>query len=204
MEHIGDELGINAQPSPTVSVSSGDESSHVKTSSEKQSSPKPNEDRFRKRKFLSTSIRSFFEKGPSKTTASAFPICSTSTEGSSSVLPVNREVKQWKDPVQERDKKRCRVAEKTRRARGSKSDTTKRTERVLKKIVDAQASRTGADLVVKEGRQSVVAEVMRMLKPQKTRKVIDESGHERTLQTSSQNFFHGEITATGKRKIFCR
>jgi hypothetical protein len=53
LEQIGDELGINTQ---STSNHSDDENSHVEISSDKEVSPKPNEDRFRNWKFQSTSI----------------------------------------------------------------------------------------------------------------------------------------------------
>ena len=78
---------------------------------------------------------------------------SNSTDGSNSNL--NRVVKRWNDPQLERRKERRAKAEKERRARGTKSDSMKGTERVVEKIVQAEAERTGANLAV-EARESLL------------------------------------------------
>ena len=141
----------------------------------------------------------YFKKQP-KTSGPHSPMVSNSTDGSNSNL--NRVVKRWNDPQLERRKERRAKAEKERRARGTKSDSMKRTERVVEKIVQAEAERTGANLAVEAGRKSVVTEVMSMLKPQKKKpdKSTDDFGREQSLKPLSQNLYYGDLTATGKRK----
>ncbi len=107
MEHIGNELGINSQPTSNISVSSDSDNDHVENPPDREVSSKLTKDRFRKRKFQSTSINNFFHKQP-RTPASDSQIFPVSTEGSS-YIP-KRQVKQWKDPQMERDKKRRKLA----------------------------------------------------------------------------------------------
>ena len=126
--------------------------------------PRPGLDQFCKRKFQDTSITEFFKKQP-KTSGADSPMVSNSTDGSNSDL--NRVVKRWNDPQLKRRKESRAKADKERRARGTKSDSMKRTERVVEKIVQSKAERTGANLAVEAGRKSVVAEVMSMLQTRK-------------------------------------
>ena len=99
-------------------------------------------------------MQDFFAKRP-KPASSHLPsvIIANDEETSQKVT------RQWTDPVRQKDKERRRLAQKKRRE-NQRSDTTKRTGRVVGKFIDCQAARTGADMTKAEGRAAVPKNVM--------------------------------------------
>ena len=77
-EHIGESIGIDC---PSVPNSSDGESGSQDVIICEETSSKPKEDLFRKRKLEDTSITKFFKKQP-KTSGPDSPMVSNSTDGS--------------------------------------------------------------------------------------------------------------------------
>ena len=198
VEHLGNDLGIGDE---SVSSKSSDEETQDTSQSSKEAGAStasaPEKDRFKKHTYQTTTMQDYFTKRPKPASPPVTSLHVVNEEETS-----QRITKLWTDPAKQRDKERRRNAEKKRRE-FQRSETSKRTERVLGKIVDCQAARTGAIMTEAEGRAAVLQDVIAILNPPKRSKtagVEDDSGHLRAQKkTSPEKLFHGEIFASGKR-----
>ena len=148
VKHLGNDLGIGDE---SVSSKSSDEETQDTSQSSKEAGAStasaPEKDRFKKHNYQleTTTMQDYFTKRPKPASPPVTSLHVVNEEETS-----QRITKLWTDPAKQRDKERRRNAEKKRRE-FQRSETSKRTERVLGKIVDCQAARTGAILREAEG-----------------------------------------------------
>ena len=109
-------------------------------------------------------MQDFFAKRPKQAPSHLSSVIIANDEETSQKV-----TRQWTDPVRQKAKERRRLAQKKRRE-NQRSDTTKHIERVVGKIIDCQAARTGADMTEAEGRAAVLKNVMAILNPPKLSK----------------------------------
>ena len=165
VEHLGNDLGIgDGSLSSSYSEEQSDKQSKSSKEAEVCTSSASGKDRFKKQTYHATTMQDFFAKRPKQAPSHLSSVIIANDEETSQKV-----TRQWTDPVRQKAKERRRLAQKKRRE-NQRSDTTKHIERVVGKIIDCQAARTGADMTEAEGRAAVLKNVMAILNPPKLSK----------------------------------